>query len=151
TDVYALGVILYEILAGRLPFEVVETPSLFEGLSADPAQCMAELSRRKVARLLHKVQTEPPTPLRRVHLQVPMPLEKVCLKALEKKKEDRYQRAKELAMEVERWLADEPVAAWREPWRVKARRWVGRHRTLVTGFAAALLVGLTISLVFSGF
>src|SRR5205823_3901399 len=40
------------------------------------------------------------------------------------------------------WLADEPVAAWPEPWTVRTRRWVDRHRTLVTGIAAAVVVGL---------
>ena len=44
--------------------------------------------------------------------------------------------------EIERWLADEPVLAWQEPWTVKARRWVNRRRTLVTGTAAALAVGV---------
>ena len=44
-------------------------------------------------------------------------------------------------MEIEHWLADEPVEAWAEPWTVKGRRWVGKHRTLVTAAAVALVVG----------
>jgi hypothetical protein len=45
-----------------------------------------------------------------------------------------------LAAELEHWLADEPVSAWREPPAVRLRRWLGRHRALVAGAAAALLV-----------
>jgi hypothetical protein len=40
---------------------------------------------------------------------------------------DRYTTADVLAEDVERWLADEPVTAWREPWTVRTRRWVKRH------------------------
>jgi hypothetical protein len=47
-----------------------------------------------------------------------------------------------MAADLERWLADEPVSAWPEPWPVKARRWTSKHRTLVTGVAAALMVGI---------
>jgi hypothetical protein len=54
--------------------------------------------------------------------------------------EDRYATALELAEDVERWQADEPVTAWREPWPVRARRWVKRHRTLVVAALAAVLL-----------
>jgi tetratricopeptide (TPR) repeat protein len=47
-----------------------------------------------------------------------------------------------LADDVERWLADEPVAAYGEPWPVRAGRWSRKHKPLVSGAAAALLVGL---------
>ena len=42
-------------------------------------------------------------------------------------------RPQALAEDVEQWLADEPVTAWREPVSVRARRWMRRHRTAVTG------------------
>ena len=54
--------------------------------------------------------------------------------------EDRYPTRRALAEDVERWMADEPVTAWREPRSVRARRWVKKHRTLVTSATAALLV-----------
>src|SRR5262249_44803962 len=50
-----------------------------------------------------------------------------------------------LAKDVQRYLADEPVSAFQEPWTFKLRRWVARHRTLTTASAAALL-GATASL-----
>lgn len=100
-----------------------------------------QLAKRKFDRLMHQIIHQPPPP-RTVDAQVPMPLEKVCVKALAKNKEERYAGAGELAQEIEHWLADEPVSAWLEPWTVRARRWLGRHRALATSLAAALLVAL---------
>ena len=68
-------------------------------------------------------------------------LEAVCLKAMALRPADRYASALDLAEDVERWLADEPVTAWREPAGVRLRRWVRKHARLVTGVAAALAVG----------
>ena len=58
------------------------------------------------------------------------------------KPDDRYASPKALAEDVERWMADEPVTAWREPWSRRARRWARRNRTAVTAAAAAVLVAL---------
>src|SRR5262249_20476715 len=52
----------------------------------------------------------------------------------------RYPSPRDLADDLEHWLADEPVSAWPEPWKVKTRRWVIRHRTSVAGAAGALIV-----------
>jgi serine/threonine-protein kinase len=119
TDVYGLGAILYEILTGRPPFTGTIT-----------------------LEILRRVAHEPPAPPRSLSAGVPRPLEAVCLKALEKTPEQRYGTAKELATEVQQWLADEPVAAYREPLTVRAGRWVKHHRLLVTSIAAAVLVAV---------
>src|SRR5262245_8241321 len=58
------------------------------------------------------------------------------------KPEDRYPSCRALAEDVERWMADEPVSAWVEPWTRKLLRWLTRHRTGVTGAAAAVLAGV---------
>jgi serine/threonine protein kinase len=117
TDVYGLGAILYELLAGRPPFSGASTQEV-----------------------LRKVREEEPERPRRVLAGVPAPLEAVCLKALAKRREDRYATAGALAEDVRRFLADEPVTAQREPWSVRAGRWVKHHRPLVAGAAAAVLV-----------
>lgn len=136
TDVYGLGVILFEILTGRLPFEVDETPSLLEDLPKRAADRRRELDRRRTERLLDRVQHEPAPSPRRFAADVALPLEKICLKAMAKRKDDRYSTARELAREIERWLGDEPVHACPESWMTKAGRWGRRHKSVVAaGFA----------------
>src|SRR5262249_44343235 len=56
--------------------------------------------------------------------------------------EDRYASCRELAGDLERWLADEPVSAYREPAPARLVRWGRRHRTLVASLAATLLIGV---------
>src|SRR6516165_2038234 len=114
TDVYGLGALLYEILTGQPPFSGSDTQEVLQ-------------------RVIHETPARP----RALVAAAPRPLEAICLKALAKKPEERYESAAALADEVRHWLADEPVKAHREPWLTKARRWVGRNRTLVTSAAAA--------------
>ena len=117
SDVYGLGATLYCLLAGRAPFE-----------GRDLAVVLQQARRGEF-----------PRP-RRVKREVPPALEAVCLKAMATDPAGRYRSPRELADEIERWLANEPVSAWREPWPVRARRWLGRHQTTVTAAAAAILV-----------
>jgi tetratricopeptide (TPR) repeat protein len=116
-DVYSLGATLYAILTGKNPFQ--------GGTALE---------------VIEKVKAGRFAPPRAVNPLVPKPLEAVCLKAMALGPQDRYAGAKELAADVERWLADEPVSAWREPFALRVRRWLKRHRTLVTASVAALVV-----------
>jgi serine/threonine-protein kinase len=115
SDVYSLGATLYYLLAGRPAFE------------GDAGE---------VLRAVQRGEFPPP---RRLDPSADKALEAVCLKAMAVRPEDRYASCKALAEDVERWAADEPVTAWREPVTVRARRWLGRHRPLVAGTAALLL------------
>jgi serine/threonine protein kinase len=121
SDVYSLGATLYCLLTGNVPFEAAD-----------------------LGALLHWVQKGEFPPPRQVKRQVPAPLEAVCLKAMALRQEDRYTSARALADDVEHWLADEPVSAWREPCVMRATRWVRRHRVLAASTAAALLVALVL-------
>jgi eukaryotic-like serine/threonine-protein kinase len=128
TDVYGLGAILYEILTGRPPF-------------IGP----------KTAAVIDKVCHQPPIPPRQIVTGMAARfegLEAVCLKALEKSPSARYASASKLAQEVQRWLADEPVQAFPEPWITRALRWGRRHKSIVAA-AAALLATATIALAVS--
>ncbi len=78
-------------------------------------------------------------PPRQVNRDVPAPLEAIVMKAMALRPEDRYPSAQALGQDVERWLADEPVLARREPFIERARRWMRRHRTAVAAIAAALV------------
>ena len=122
SDVYGLGAILYEILTGRAPFDGSDTYEV-----------------------LRKVMQEAPVPPRRLSDSVPPALEAICLRALSKKPDDRYPSASELARDVQRWLADEPVTAYPDPLLTRIGRAARRHRLLVTA-AAALLVTAVIAL-----
>jgi serine/threonine-protein kinase len=119
TDIYGLGAVLYEILTGRPPLGTTGKP---EAVRQD-GEC-------------------DPDPPRRVRAATPPALEAVCLKALARRPEDRYASATELAEDVRRWLADEPVSAWREPAAARWARWGRRHRTAAVAAAGVLLVGL---------
>ena len=59
-----------------------------------------------------------------------------------RKPEDRYASCRALAEDVERWAADEPVSAWREPFGRRLRRWGKRNRTMVTAAAVALVASV---------
>jgi serine/threonine-protein kinase len=96
---------------------------------------------------------QPPARPRSVNPAAPPALEAVCLKALAKRPGDRYPSAEALTADVKRWMADEPVSAYREPASVRAGRWARRHRPLVAGAAALLLaavVGLSVGTVLLG-
>jgi tetratricopeptide (TPR) repeat protein len=119
TDVYGLGAILYEVLTGRPPFHGDDTTAV----------------------LRQVVHEAPPRP-RSLQKGAPPALEAVCLKALAKQPAARYAAAKDCAAEVQRWLADEPVTAYRDPLRTRARRWASCHRPLVSAVAVLLVAGL---------
>ena len=117
SDVFSLGATLYHIITGR--------PSI----EKDDKYTMICRARRG--------EFMPP---RQVNPKVPAALEAVCQKAMSMSPDDRYASPRAIADEIEHWLADEPVAAWKEPWQFRARRWVSRHRTPVAAAAAGLAV-----------
>ncbi len=123
SDTYALGVILYELLTGRLPFE---GPAY-----TLPAQVIEE---------------QPPRP-RVVNANIPADLEAVCLKALSKKPDERYATAAALANDLRAFLRGESVGARRLTWLVRLQRTLRRmHRDIrQQGWTLLLLLlGFTI-------
>jgi serine/threonine protein kinase len=117
SDVYSLGATLYSLLTGQRPFE---------GDDVDA-----------VLRAVQKGEFPPP---RKLDPSIERALEAVCLRAMELRPEGRYATPKALADDVERWMADEPVSALRDPWATRAWRWVRKHRTLTTTVAASVAV-----------
>lgn len=119
SDVYSLGATLYCILTGQTPF-------------TDP----------EISVVLQRVKRGDFKKPSLLCPDVPRPLEAICIKAMAIMPADRYHSASLLANDIDHWLADEPVSAWPEPWTVRARRWIGRHATLVAGVASAVVVAL---------
>jgi serine/threonine-protein kinase len=119
SDVFALGLVLYAILTGKPAFDDAALGG------ADP---------------LKAVRDAAVIPPRRRDGRLPGALEAVCLKALAARPADRYPSAGALADDVTRWLAHEPVSAWREPVPARARRWGRRHRTTATAAAVAVMM-----------
>src|SRR5262249_52017261 len=97
-------------------------------------------------RLLERVQTGDFRHPRLVNPNVPRTLEAICLKAMARRREDRYASARLLAEDVERWLADEPIPGFREPWGLRLSRWERRHRGLVRGGSLALALVTLVAL-----
>jgi serine/threonine protein kinase len=119
SDVYSLGATLYCLLTGKPPFEGDEPGAV-----------------------LRRVQRGELPPPRSLDPTIDPALEAICLKAMARQPKDRYDSCRSLAEDIERWMADEPVAAWREPLSRRARRWARRNRTAVTTGAVAVLVAL---------
>ena len=119
SDVYSLGATLYCLLTGRSP-----------------------ITGSEIGAILRAVRHGEFVPPCQVDDSIDRALEAVCLKAMALQPDDRYGSCRALAEDVERWMADEPVSAWREPFSRRAGRWARRNRTAVTAAAAALLAGM---------
>jgi WD40 repeat protein len=131
TDVYTLGIMLYEMLAGRPPFE-----------GDSPVEV-----------ILRVLQESPPV-LGRLRRGVPRDLETICMKCLEKEPARRYAGAGELADDLERWLQGTPIRARPAGRLERAYKWARRHPlpaallafsilTLVAGSAVSTYFGVT--------
>ena len=119
SDVYSLGAILYELLTGRPPFR---------GKSA-----MDTMSQ---------VVNDEPAPPRSLNPDAPIDLESICLKCLEKDSARRYPTARELELDLGRFLAGEPVQAKPASALRKMISWFRRHRWVASAIVSVLMLTL---------
>jgi hypothetical protein len=129
SDVYSLGVILYRLTSGELPF------------------------KGNSRMLLNQVLYETPKGPRSINARIPRDLETICLKAMAKAPGERYATAGEMSADLRHWLSGEAIRARPEPWLHKARRMLRRHQSRVAvavALGAIALVALVGPALFRG-
>ena len=118
SDVYLLGGTLYHLLTGRKP-----------------------RGGAKLQEILEAARTKPPTPPRELDPTIDRPLNAICMKAMAFRKKDRYATAAALAEDLQRYLAGEPVLAYRETFFERAARWMRKHKKALGRAAVGVVVG----------
>ena len=132
TDIYALGVVLYELFTGRLPFS------------------RPDGSLPSKAEFLNLVQAGPPTPIRQLNRAIPRDLEAITAKAMSRDPADRYVSATALANDLQAFLENRVVQARRPGPVAKLQKWAVRQsRPLAVAALILVLVVTTLAVAWS--
>ena len=120
-DIYGLGITLYELVTGRIAYEANDR-----------------------MHLLDQIANEEPLKPRQVDRNIPLDLETIILKAMEKDPRKRYQVADDLTQDLIRFVDDQPIHARRASLVERSIRWVRRHKAQAATFASLALLSIVL-------
>jgi len=150
SDVYVLGVLLYELLCGQRPFQLVgATLSDMERIICEqdaptPSAATARMAQQSPERMAQIAAARSTTPSR-LQRDLCGDLDDIVSMAMRKEPERRYSSAEQLGVDIDRWLAGQPVLATRDTLSYRLRKFLARHTiaAAATAAAAAALAAFT--------
>lgn len=128
TDIYGLGAILFAIVTGYAPHEKTQQLSANSGIG--------------VQGMISSIASGDTPQAREVNPDADPALEAICSKAMSRRRYARYQQAEELGEDVQRWMAGEPVSAYKETQMQRLGRWIATHNRLSQAIGAVAMITL---------
>jgi eukaryotic-like serine/threonine-protein kinase len=145
SDIYSLGVLLYELLTGSTPFE---TKELMQSGLDEMRRIIREREPMRPSTRLTQLHSDAKSPVESRKSKIENDLDWIVMKCLEKDRTRRYETANGLATDLQRFLRNEPVIASPPSATYRLQKWVHRHKlTVATG--AMVTVALLLGLIFS--
>ena len=144
SDIYVLGVLLYELLCGRRPFHLLGASLLemeriiCEQEAPTPSEMVARTARESPELLTDIVACRSTTPAR-LQKYLRGDVDDIVGMAMRKDPERRYSSAEQLAADLERHLGGKPVLASKDTWLYRTRKFIGRHKISVAASSAAIV------------